>query len=93
LNYYNLPFFNNYTPEALYKIRKKLSISDINELRDIKLSRQIIKRSVMTILYNFSMAGIGEHLMEHFEDNWILKERFIKIPGNATYSTVVMKLR
>jgi DNA-directed RNA polymerase len=71
---------------ALGKIIDKLSKSDINKFKDIKLSRKIIKKSVMTIPYNISMAGIGEHLMEHFEENWILNERFVKIPGNATIS-------
>nr|QWO71472.1 RNA polymerase [Termitomyces sp. T70a] len=71
---------------ALDKIRTRLLESDIVELRDIKLNRKMIKRSVMTIPYNISMAGIGEHLMEHFESNWVLKEKFIKIPGEATIS-------
>nr|QWO71467.1 RNA polymerase [Termitomyces sp. K1Aa] len=71
---------------ALDKIRTRLLESDIVELRDIKLNRKMIKRSVMTIPYNISMAGIGEHLMEHFESNWVLKEKFIKIPGKATIS-------
>ena len=29
----------------------------------------------MTIPYNISMDGIGEHLMEHFEEKWVLKDR------------------
>ena len=51
---------------ALDKIRAKLSKSDLTELRDIKLNRKIIKRSIMTIPYNISMVGIGDQLMEHF---------------------------
>jgi DNA-directed RNA polymerase len=53
---------------ALEKIRIKLRESDILEIRDINLNRKMIKRSVMTIPYNISMVGIGEHLMEHFEE-------------------------
>lgn len=56
---------------ALDKIRDKLKLSNIPELQDIKLNRKMIKRSVMTIPYNISMVGIGEHLMEHFEVNWV----------------------
>jgi DNA-directed RNA polymerase len=69
---------------ALDKIRKRLRNSDIPELHDIQLTRKIIKRSLMTIPYNISMVGIGEHLMVHFEDNWVLKDHFLKIPGKAT---------
>jgi len=71
---------------ALGKIRDSLSVSEIETLRDIKLNRKIIKRSVMTIPYNISLTGIGEHLLEHFEVIWVFKERFIKIPGSASYS-------
>ena len=71
---------------ALAKISEKLLASDIVELRDLKLSRKIIKRSVMTIPYNISMAGVGEHISEHFETFWVLKERFVKIPSSATIS-------
>jgi len=71
---------------ALGKIRDSLSVSEIEKLRDIKLNRKIIKRSVMTIPYNISLTGIGEHLLEHFEVIWVFKERFIKIPGSASYS-------
>jgi len=71
---------------ALGKIRDILSVSEIETLRDIKLNRKIIKRSVMTIPYNISMTGIGEHLLEHFEVIWVLKERFVKLPGTASYS-------
>lgn len=38
----------------------------------------------MTIPYNISMIGIGEQLMEHFEESWVLKDCFVKIPGYAT---------
>uniref|UniRef100_P33539 Probable DNA-directed RNA polymerase n=1 Tax=Agaricus bitorquis TaxID=5343 RepID=RPOP_AGABT len=72
---------------ALEKIRDKLINSDITELRDIKLNRKIIKRSVMTIPYNISMAGIGEHLMEHFTVKTVLKYRYVVIPGSATISS------
>jgi len=71
---------------ALGKIRDSLSVSEIETLRDIKLNRKIIKRSVMTIPYNISLTGIGEHLLEHFEVIWVFKERFVKIPGSASYS-------
>jgi len=71
---------------ALGKIRDSLSVSEIETLRDIKLNRKIIKRSVKTIPYNISLTGIGEHLLEHFEVIWVFKERFIKIPGSASYS-------
>ena len=47
----------------------------------IKLTRKIINRSVKTKPQNISVAGVCEHLMVHFEVNWLLKERFIKIPG------------
>ena len=70
---------------ALGKIKERLSESEIPELRDIILNRKIIKRPVMTIPYNISMVGVGEQLMEHFEE-WLLKHRFIKIPGIATKS-------
>ena len=69
---------------ALSKINDRLKKSDIPELREIKLTRKIIKRSVMTIPYNISMVGVSEQLMEHFEEMWVLKDRFIKIPGSAT---------
>ena len=58
--------FYNY---ALDKIREKIVISDITEFKNIKLNRNIIKRSVMTIPYNISMNGIGEQLLEHFKIN------------------------
>jgi len=68
---------------ALEKMNEKLSV--IEELKDIKLNRKMIKSSVMTIPYNISLTGVGEHLMEHFESNWILKQRYVKISGNITY--------
>ena len=71
---------------ALGKIKEKLLLSDIETLRDIKLDRKMIKRSVMTIPYNISLTGIGEHLMEHFQETWVLNYRYIIIPGQATYS-------
>jgi len=71
---------------ALGKIKEKLLVSDIEILRDIKLDRKMIKRSVMTIPYNISMTGIGEHLMEHFQESWVLNYRHIIIPAHATYS-------
>lgn len=40
----------------------------------------------MTIPYNISMSGIGDHLLEHFKEKWCLKERLVIIPGNATIS-------
>jgi DNA-directed RNA polymerase len=83
-------YVGNYCRSAGEKRRRKnqdkLSKSDINEFKDIKLSRKMIKRSVMTIPYYISMSGIGVHLMEHLEENWIFKERFVKIPGIATIS-------
>lgn len=71
---------------ALGKIKDKLWVSEIETLRDLKLDRKMIKRSVMTIPYNISLTGIGEHLMEHFQEKWILNYRHIIIPSHATYS-------
>ena len=62
---------------ALSKITETLKNCDVPELREIKLTRKMIKRSVMTIPYNISMVGISEQLMEHFEEMWVLKERFV----------------
>jgi DNA-directed RNA polymerase len=51
---------------ALNKVREALQKSEIKVLNKIILSRKMIKRSVMTIPYNISLNGIGEHLKEHF---------------------------
>ena len=48
-------------------IQKELSISNNIKLRNIKLDRSLIKKSVMTIPYNISLSGVGDQLMEHFK--------------------------
>jgi DNA-directed RNA polymerase, mitochondrial len=75
--------FYNY---ALGRIVENFKKSDIQELRDIKLNRKMIKKSVMTIPYNISLAGIGEHMLELFEVIFVLNEKFVVIPGSATIS-------
>jgi DNA-directed RNA polymerase len=72
---------------ALKKIRDKLSKSDSEVLRNIKLNRKIIKRSVMTIPYNISLTGIGEQLEEHFSKLWELKQYVYVIPETATLNS------
>ena len=51
---------------ALKLIQQKLNESKNENLKNIKLSRKIIKKSVMTIPYNISLSGVGEHMEEHF---------------------------
>lgn len=59
-------------PEDFYKfalglITEKLLTSDKPNIKNIKLKRNLIKRTVMTIPYNISLSGIGEQLEEHFK--------------------------
>jgi DNA-directed RNA polymerase len=51
---------------ALERVREALRKHPKEVLNKISLNRKIIKKSVMTIPYNISLTGIGEHLMEHF---------------------------
>jgi len=76
-------------PEDFYTfslniIRKKLTNSKNELLRNISLNREIIKRSVMTIPYNISMTGIGEQIEEHFSKTWELKQYVYTVPETAT---------
>ena len=52
---------------ALGLINDKLLNSDYPNIKNIKLKRNIIKRTVMTIPYNISLNGIGEQLGENFK--------------------------
>jgi DNA-directed RNA polymerase len=55
--------FYNY---AANLIQKELDVNENNNLKSIKLNRELIKRTVMTIPYNISLTGVGEQLMAHF---------------------------
>jgi hypothetical protein len=69
---------------ALNKIRDKLKNSHLEILRNIKLNRNIIKKSVMTIPYNISMTGIGDQIEEHLSKTWELSQYLYVIPESAT---------
>jgi DNA-directed RNA polymerase len=60
-------------------IQKELENQELVNLRLIKLNRELIKRTVMTIPYNISLTGVGEQLLEHFTVRWEGKKRFIEI--------------
>jgi len=55
---------------ALGLINDKLLNSENPNIQNIKLQRNIIKRTVRTIPYNISLTGIGEQLEEHFKKLW-----------------------
>jgi DNA-dependent RNA polymerase len=72
-------------PEDFYKyalelINDKLLKSENPNIKNIKLKRNTIKRTVMTIPYNISLTGIGEQLEEHFKKVWILNKYEFFIP-------------
>ena len=52
---------------ALEIIQKELDISVNEKLRNIKLTRFMIKKSIMTIPYNITLFGVIEQLKEHFK--------------------------
>ena len=62
-------------PEDFYKyalglINDKILNSENPNIKNIKLKRNIIKRTVMTIPYSISLTGTGEQLEEHFKKLW-----------------------
>ena len=64
-------------PEDFYSyaaslIQEELDLSSNNELRSIKVNRNLIKKSVMTIPYNISLIGVKEQLKEYFVPHQIL---------------------
>ena len=69
---------------ALGLINDKLFNSENTNIQNIKLKRNIIKRTVMTIPYNISLTGIGEQLEEHFKKVWKLNKYEISIPGDLS---------
>jgi DNA-directed RNA polymerase len=80
-------------PEDFYKyalglINEKFLKSKDPNILNIKLKRNIIKRTVMTIPYNISVTGIGEQLEEHFKKSWVLNKNKNKceiiIPGELS---------
>jgi hypothetical protein len=71
---------------ALVLIQKRLLESKNERLQNLKLTRKIIKRSVMTVPYNISLTGIGGQLEEHFNKKWdILKYYNYFIPASYTF--------
>ena len=69
---------------ALELINEKLRNSDNPNIQKIKLTRKIIKRTVMTIPYNISLNGTGKQLEEHFKKIWVLKNYEFLIPENIS---------
>jgi len=48
-------------------IQKELDNDENINLNNIKMTRELIKKTVMTIPYNISLTGIGEQFMELFD--------------------------
>ncbi len=69
---------------ALNMVNKKLKTSKCEALHNIVLTRKIIKRSVMTIPYNVSLIGVGEQLLDHFTQTWVLRYCITTVPAYAT---------
>ena len=76
-------------PEDFYKyalelINDKLLNSENTNIKNIKLKRNTIKRTVMTVPYNISLNGIGEQLEEHFKKLWVFNKYEFIIPDELS---------
>lgn len=47
-------------------IQRELDQHPKENLRNIRLNRNIIKKSVMTVPYNITLTGVGDQLRQHF---------------------------
>ena len=73
---------------ALGLINDKLLNSDNPNIQNIKLKRNLIKTTVMTIPYNISLTGIGEQLEEHFKKFWKINNYEYIIPAEFTINGI-----
>ena len=73
---------------ALSLINDKLLNSYNPNIKNIKLKRNIIKRTVMTIPYNISLTGIGEQLEEHFKKVWKINKFEFIIPAELSVNEI-----
>nr|QNH92677.1 hypothetical protein [Wolfiporia cocos] len=75
---------------VLNRTNLNLSIDKNENLRNIKLDRAAIKRSVMTVPYNISLTGMGDQLIENFKVIWQDNESRILVPGEYTINNTDM---
>jgi DNA-directed RNA polymerase len=73
---------------ALGLINDKLLNSDNPNIKNIKLKRNTIKKTVMTIPYNISLTGIGEQLEEHIKKIWKLNNYEFIIPAELALNGI-----
>nr|YP_009926571.1 hypothetical protein [Wolfiporia cocos]QNH92626.1 hypothetical protein [Wolfiporia cocos] len=75
---------------VLNRTNLNLSIDKNENLRNIKLDRAAIKRSVMTVPYYISLTGMGDQLIENFKVIWQDNESRILVPGEYTINNTDM---
>ncbi len=78
---------------VLNRTNYSLSISDNEKLRNIKLDRAAIKRSVMTVPYNIrniSLPGMGDQLIGNFNVIWKDNKSMIIVPKAYTVNNMDM---
>lgn len=73
-------------------VQKEIDLSKIENIRNIKINRKFIKKSVMTIPYNISLFGVKEQMKEHFSKYIELNKVMYKVPLELTKNNKSMLL-
>jgi hypothetical protein len=78
--------FYSYATELIHEELKNLPLEfKYENIRKIKLSRSLIKKSVMTIPYNVSLTGVGEQINEHFKFSQEGSKKFVVVNEEYSY--------
>jgi len=62
----NIDYPNDFYQYAADLIQKELDIHSSDNLKNLLITRSLIKKSVMTIPYNISLYGVLQHMKEFF---------------------------
>ena len=73
-------------------VQKEIDLSNIENIRKIKINRKFIKKSVMTIPYNISLYGVKEQMKEHFSVYKEQNKKMYKVPKELTHNNECLYL-
>lgn len=75
---------NDFYLYAATLVQAELDKCDNDNLKQINISREIVKKTVMTIPYNITLFGVKEQMKEHFEVYKEGKKIFYKVEARLT---------
>jgi len=78
---------------AAQNVQMIIDKEDNNILNNIKINRNMIKKTVMTIPYNISLHGVSEQLKEFFIFNKLFDKIMYKLDGDYTKNNQTIFLK